>query len=288
MTHFRSNAAAALVAVLLASCAGVDDQRASRPADTPPQATQDIPTPAPVRTESALAATDTRATATPPAPADAAESIVVTSTRIQRQEYNSVTPSVTVTESNLNRLPAFAPAQTQAARRGAQAPVRASDSIGRPPYIYQGRDRFTSVEQNPFRVAADEPVSTFSIDVDTASYSFVRASLNRNALPQPDAVRTEEMVNYFPYDYEAPRSATRPFSTSVDVFPSPWTEGRKLVRVGIRGYDVARETRPRANLVFLIDTSGSMQGPGRLDLVKQSLAMLVEQLGANDRVAIVT
>ena len=157
-----------------------------------------------------------------------------------------------------------------------------------PPPTYQGRDRFTSVDENPFRVASAEPVSTFSIDVDTASYAWVRASLNRNVLPQPDAVRVEEMVNYFPYDYAAPRSAERPFTTSVDVFPSPWTEGRKLVRVGIRGYDVQSETRPRANLVFLIDTSGSMSGPGRLDLVKQSLAMLLEQLGPNDCVAIVT
>jgi Ca-activated chloride channel family protein len=157
-----------------------------------------------------------------------------------------------------------------------------------PPYRDVGRDRFTATAENPFKLVREEPVSTFSIDVDTASYAFVRASLNQNTLPQPAAVRTEEMVNYFPYDYAAPRSAGQPFSTSVAVFPSPWSPGRKLVRIGVRGYAIQRATRPRANLVFLIDTSGSMYAPNKLPLVKQSLAMLVEQLDANDSVAIVT
>jgi Ca-activated chloride channel family protein len=158
------------------------------------------------------------------------------------------------------------------------------------PGTYQdvGRDKFTSVAENPFKVAREEPVSTFSIDVDTASYSFVRASLTGNVLPQPAAIRTEEMINYFPYDYAAARSADQPFSTNVAVFPSPWTEGRKLVRIGIRGYEIERATRPRANLVFLIDTSGSMNAPNKLPLVKQSLSMLLDQLNGNDRVAIVT
>ncbi|WBY06690.1 VWA domain-containing protein [Sphingomonas sp. 7/4-4] len=170
---------------------------------------------------------------------------------------------------------------------GAYAP-----SLERRPFpgTYQdvGRDKFTSVAENPFKVAREEPVSTFSIDVDTASYSFVRASLNGNVLPQPAAVRTEEMINYFPYDYVGARSADQPFSTNVAVFPSPWTQGRKLVRIGIRGYEIQRATRPRANLVFLIDTSGSMNAPNKLPLVKQSLSMLLDQLSGDDRVAIVT
>ncbi len=151
-----------------------------------------------------------------------------------------------------------------------------------------GRDKFTAVAQNPFKLVREEPVSTFSIDVDTASYSFVRASLNQNVLPQPAAVRTEELVNYFPYNYTPPRTADQPFSTNVAVFPSPWKAGRKLVRIGIRGYAIQRAVRPRANLVFLIDTSGSMDEPNKLPLVKQSLIMLLDQLGPNDRVAIVT
>ena len=156
------------------------------------------------------------------------------------------------------------------------------------PYRDIGRDRFNAVAENAIKLVREEPVSTFSIDVDTASYSFVRASLNRNVLPQPAAVRTEEMINYFPYDYASPRTANQPFSSNVAVFPSPFNVGRKLVRIGIKGYAVERATRPRANLVFLIDTSGSMQGPNRLGLVKQSLGMLLDQLAPDDTVAIVT
>ena len=155
-----------------------------------------------------------------------------------------------------------------------------------PPQV--GRDRFTAISENPFRLAVEEPVSTFSIDVDTASYSFVRASLNRNHLPQKDAVRTEEMINYFPYDYAGPRRAAEPFASNVAVFPSPWSPGRKLVRIGIKGYDVQPASRPRANLVFLIDTSGSMQASNKLPLVRQSLTMLLDQLDERDSIAIVT
>jgi Ca-activated chloride channel homolog len=165
--------------------------------------------------------------------------------------------------------------------------VRQSD-LTTPYYKDSGRDKFTATEQNAFKVTTDEPVSTFSIDVDTASYSFVRASLNNNVLPQSAAVRTEELVNYFPYNYAAPQSAQQPFSANVAVMPSPWTEGRKLVRVGIKGYAIDSAARPRANLVFLVDTSGSMNEPAKLPLVKQSLAMLLDQLNDKDHVSIVT
>ncbi|WBX85123.1 vWA domain-containing protein [Sphingosinicella microcystinivorans] len=171
------------------------------------------------------------------------------------------------------------------------APARhAEPGLYRPAPEYRdvGRDRFASVAENAFKVVREEPVSTFSIDVDTASYGFVRASLNRGVLPQPAAVRTEEMVNYFPYDYARPAAAEQPFSTNLSVFPSPWAEGRKIVRIGIRGYAIETAARPRANLVFLIDTSGSMNAANKLPLVRQSLAMLVDQLGADDHVAIVT
>ena len=157
-----------------------------------------------------------------------------------------------------------------------------------PPYHDQGRDKFTSVDENPFKIVREVPVSTFSIDVDTASYSWVRASLNRNVLPQPAAVRSEELINYFPYDYAPPRSTAQPFRTNVAVMPSPWSPGRKLVRIGIKGYSVTRATRPHANLVFLIDTSGSMQEPNKLPLVKQSLEMLLDELAPDDTVSIVT
>jgi len=211
---------------------------------------------------------------------DGAENIVVTGSR---NDGNFRQRKV---EGSAAALPPPPPAPMMAVA-GNFAP-RAEPRPYVPPYHDVGRDRFTATTQNPFKVAREEPVSTFSIDVDTASYSFVRASLNQNVLPQPAAVRTEEMINYFPYDYAAPRTAEQPFSTNVAVFPSPWSPGRKLVRIGIKGYAIQQATRPRANLVFLIDTSGSMQEPNKLPLVKQSLAMLLDQLDANDSVAIVT
>ena len=163
-----------------------------------------------------------------------------------------------------------------------------SPGIWSPPYHDVGRDKFTNFAENAFKIVREAPVSTFSIDVDTASYSWVRASLNQNVLPQPAAVRTEEMVNYFHYDYTPPKSTAEPFSTNVAVFPSPWSDGRKIVRIGIKGYSVHRATRPRANLVFLIDTSGSMNEPNKLPLVQKSLNMLLDELDERDTVAIVT
>lgn len=156
------------------------------------------------------------------------------------------------------------------------------------PYKDVGRDKFTTVAENAFKIVREAPVSTFSIDVDTASYSWVRSALNENVLPQPASVRTEEMINYFPYDYARPRSAEEPFTTNVAVFPSPWAVGRKIVQIGIRGFAVQRSTRPPANLVFLIDTSGSMNAPNKLPLVQRSLNLLLDQLHERDTVSIVT
>ncbi len=190
-------------------------------------------------------------------------------------------PAVVVTGSRMIAPPGIVAPQAMMAPAESRAWMP-------PPYHDVGRDKFATTAENAFKLVREDPVSTFSIDVDTASYAFVRASLNQSVLPQPAAVRAEEMINYFPYDYAAPRSAEQPFSTNVAVFPSPWAAGRKLVRIGIKGYAIQRATRPRANLVFLIDTSGSMNEPNKLPLVKQSLAMLVDRLDANDRVAIVT
>ena len=221
-----------------------------------------------------------------PAPAAGAQAdasdIVVTGARIRRPNLESSTP---ITVVGADEVFSSAPApQSRIARPQVVQPQVVQPQVGQPQV---GRDRFASVVQNGFKVAAEEPVSTFSIDVDTASYAFVRASLNRNVLPQQAAVRTEEMINYFSYDYASPRDAGEPFRSDVAVFPSPWAEGRKLVRIGIKGYSVEQESRPRANLVFLIDTSGSMAEPNKLPLVQQSLAMLLDQLRPEDSVAIV-
>ena len=214
-----------------------------------------------------------------PAPVAAQKSadILITGQRIPQPNLTSPSP-VTV-------LGGYA---AESSIMPAAPPPPGTMPIWSPPYHDQGRDKFTSVAENAFKIVREEPVSTFSIDVDTASYAWVRASLNGNTLPQPASVRTEDMINYFPYDYAVPSRTDQPFSTNVSVMPSPWSAGRKLVRIGIKGYSVQRATRPRANLVFLIDTSGSMQEPNKLPLVKQSLEMLLDELAPSDTVSIVT
>jgi len=137
-------------------------------------------------------------------------------------------------------------------------------------------------------VTAEEPVSTFSIDVDTASYSFVRRALMQGVLPQKDAVRVEEMVNYFPYDYPLPESRETPFRADVQIMPTPWNPGTRLMRIGIQGYALAEAEKPRANLVFLIDSSGSMNAPDKLPLLLNSFRLLLDSLDPDDTVAIVT
>jgi Ca-activated chloride channel family protein len=157
-----------------------------------------------------------------------------------------------------------------------------------PQQAEQGRDRFDATPPNPVKSVAQEPVSTFSIDVDTASYSFVRRALNAGRLPQKDAVRVEEMVNYFPYDYARPESASEPFLPTVTVFPAPWNADNKLVHVAIKGYDIKSAERPRANIVLLIDVSGSMGPADRLPMLRNAFRMLVDELKPDDTVGIVT
>jgi len=157
-----------------------------------------------------------------------------------------------------------------------------------PPYFNQrDRDKFEAITPNPLKQTAKEPVSTFSIDVDTASYSFMRASINRGVLPPKDAVRVEEMINYFPYDYQGPDSKEAPFKTNVTIMPTPWNTSTKLLHIGIKGYDLARQDKPRSNLVFLLDTSGSMNAPNKLPLLKNSFKLLLSTLGPDDTVSIV-
>ncbi len=152
----------------------------------------------------------------------------------------------------------------------------------------RGRDRFERFDPNPVKAVAEAPVSTFSIDVDTASYAFVRASLSRGVLPPRDAVRIEEMINYFPYDYAPPARPDTPFAVHVSLMPTPWNDATRLMRIGIKGYAPERAAAPPANLVFLIDTSGSMDAPDRLPLLTASFRLLLDTLAPDDRVAIVT
>ncbi len=157
-----------------------------------------------------------------------------------------------------------------------------------PRSLEQGRDKFDSTPSNPVKVVTLEPVSTFSVDVDTAAYSFVRRSLNAGRLPPKDAVRVEEMINYFPYAYPRPDTADAPFRPTVTVLPSPWNADNKLIHIAIRGYDLKAADRPRANLVLLVDISGSMGPEDRLPLLKNGFRMLVDNLKPDDTIAIVT
>ncbi len=151
----------------------------------------------------------------------------------------------------------------------------------------EGRDAFEHFDTNPIQRVADNPVSTFSADVDTASYSFVRAQLDRGVLPQKDAVRVEEMINYFDYAWPAAESRKTPFEPTVVVSDSPWGKGRKLVHIGIKGYELDREDAPDANLVLLLDVSGSMNAANKLPLVVRSMEMLLDSLKPTDTVGIV-
>jgi len=204
---------------------------------------------------------------------------------VMARKQRSYRPSIA--ESTRNRVGSL---------QSAAAPLRPSavtsgprpDAMPQPQYRDQGRDKFTKITANPVKVAAEEPVSTFSIDVDTASYSFMRAALNRGVLPHKDSVRVEELINYFPYDYKPPATREVPFNADVTMMASPWKTGNKLLHVAIKGYQLPKTEKPRSNLVFLIDTSGSMNAPNKLPLLRNSFKLLLGSLDPEDTVAIVT
>jgi Ca-activated chloride channel family protein len=153
---------------------------------------------------------------------------------------------------------------------------------------FPSTEAFASEDPNPVKIAAEEPVSTFSVDVDTASWGVVRSSLMAGYLPPPEAVRIEEMVNYFPYAYPAPEAGGVPFRAAVSLSATPWNADTQLLRIGLQGAVPATDARPPLNLVFLIDTSGSMEDPNKLPLLKQSFRLMLGQLRPEDQVAIVT
>jgi Ca-activated chloride channel family protein len=183
--------------------------------------------------------------------------------------------------------------QDSVAVTGSRVPSpNVSQPMRRPPpstYIpsAENRERYAGRDVAAVQAVADQPVSTFSVDVDTGSYSNVRRLLNQGQMPPQGAVRTEELINYFRYDYPVPQDRSRPFSVSTDMTTTPWNEETRLLRVGLRGYDLPRSQRPAANLVFLVDVSGSMNSPDKLPLVQCSLALLADRLSPRDRVAIV-
>ena len=146
---------------------------------------------------------------------------------------------------------------------------------------------FANKDPNPLKIVAEEPVSTFSIDVDTASYSVIRSFLMHGFLPSADAVRIEEMINYFPYAYPAPEAGEAPFKPTITVAQTPWNPHTQLIHIALQGRLPAIEDRPPLNLVFLIDTSGSMDEPAKLPLLVQSFRLMLSRLRPEDQVAIV-
>jgi Ca-activated chloride channel family protein len=172
------------------------------------------------------------------------------------------------------------------------APSHSSDAPAYSPPMMQSAPaptaQFASAQINGTALAADEPVSTFSVDVDTASYSMVRRSLTEGVLPPAGAVRVEEMVNYFPYQYAGTSDRGHPFQVSTELMPSPWKAGNQLIHIALRGYDVAPARRPRANVVLLVDVSGSMSDADRLPLLQRGFRSFVAQLRDDDLVSIVT
>ena len=148
-------------------------------------------------------------------------------------------------------------------------------------------ETFANADSNPLQITGETPVSTFSIDVDTAAYSVLRSSLTGGQLPPPDAIRIEELINYFPYDYPAPDTGEAPFRPTISAFQTPWNADTQLVHIALQGQMPALDDRPPLNLVFLVDTSGSMNEPSKLPLLKQSFRLMLDQLRPQDEVAIV-
>ena len=164
------------------------------------------------------------------------------------------------------------------------APVMVADGGGAAPEV--GQESYAHVTENPFKRVADDALSTFSIDVDTASYSNIRRFLEDGTMPPVDAVRIEEMINYFGYAY-VPPSGPQPFAVQSEVAACPWNDRARLVQIGIKGRELAPAAVPPRNLVFLLDVSGSMMAPDKLPLVQRSLKLLVSELRPEDSVALV-
>lgn len=194
----------------------------------------------------------------------------------QPREMNAValSPSLVV----MKNIMGSRSSRTRKAPIGRFGRARRSDELNAEAYDH--------VAENDFINVADEAYSTFSIDVDTASYSNVRRLLNQGQLPPKGAVRVEEMINYFKYNYATPKDE-KPFAVHLDVSTSPWNENAKLVRIGLKGREVDRGERPQANLVFLIDVSGSMYSSNKLPLLKRAMKLLLNNLNEKDHVSIV-
>ncbi len=227
-------------------------------------------------------------------PADQADGVLTVDLQLVARAVQLEGVVVTGTATTAERRE-LAAGPSRAAADAARGRAIESHSIAAPPHgpPVRGpgggfeREQYARIVDNDFRTAVDAPLSTFSVDVDRASYSNIRRFLMReNRLPPIDAVQIEEMVNYFPYRYDLPRGDD-PVAVTTELGEAPWASGHRLLRVGVASRAVATEALPPSNLVFLIDVSGSMQSGLKLDLVKRSLRLLVNELRPQDRVSMV-
>ena len=241
------------------------------------------------------------ASCTAPEPPDVAQEIApAEGDRSDRSQVEgSISPEAVFEPGPSPDAPSVPPALESARVRSAPAPAaRAMEAplklSMRPPTSFRlpstadvDRERYPDGDPHPVKLVSEAPISTFSVDVDTASYAVARRFLHDGTMPPSDAVRVEELVNYFDYDYPLPDDRDAPFFISTTVLPTPWNADTQLIHIGLKGYDIVPEQAPRANLVFLLDVSGSMSTPDKLPLLKQSVRLLIEQLDENDTVSIV-
>lgn len=210
-----------------------------------------------------------------------------------RHALSSASPHYHARHSSLFKM------SRKASRRGAinfdvklQAQSEQVEPLSNADYLIDPSFESNQVNTNAFKRTKEEPVSTFSADVDTSSYSYIRRLLQSSfTMPPPNTVRTEELINYFDYDYPCPQDKSSPLEASAMISNSPWCPGRKIMSIGIKGYDhtkVVNRPRPKSNLVFLIDVSGSMSSPDCLPMAKESLELLLGSLQPDDHVSIVT
>ncbi len=210
------------------------------------------------------------------------DEVIVTATKSTGQDAHGYPPPPPPPPPVYNSMPATSSANVMARDQRGGAWVRPVMVPSDP-----GRERYDGKEVSPVHQVQAEPVSTFSVDVDTGAYANMRRFVSAGSLPPRDAMRTEELINYFRYDYPAPQARSAPFSVTTDVAATPWNPQTRLLRIGLKGYDLPRAARPPANLVFLVDVSGSMGSADKLPLVKTALAGLAGELGPRDRVSIV-
>ncbi|MFK3650035.1 von Willebrand factor type A domain-containing protein [Lysobacter enzymogenes] len=272
--------AALLAALALAGC-----QSTGNPADAKAEADAQRGQPAPTVAKPAEA----EAVADAAVAAGAAANVAAPAK--SRADVRGRLEAVQVTGSRVVEARRSAKVASEYRALTAQAPgiAYAPPAPPPPPYYSQSAntEKYAQREDNPVQRASEQPLSTFSIDVDTGSYANVRRMLNDGVRPPADAVRAEEFINYFDYGHPAPVSRAVPFKVSTELAPAPWNAQRQVLMIGIKGFEVPKQNLPPSNLVFLIDTSGSMNSPDKLPLLKSAFSMLTRQLRPQDRISIV-